>query len=198
MEKTRSDRNCLLALRARDAYPSQELQRELEEKIFPRTPEEAVRRLSNVTGAFYGYTLKQAGLHYGWETIDTLSRELFSDLGSAKSREARDAGIDLPADSRALAIVIITAIFTSSPEYIFSTVTYTPQETAFRLKGACRYYRIARSLNIEGHLTWPVLVPFFQSVAHENGFSSTIETAIDRLDDDGTCDLYFRCTMTGQ
>ena len=198
MVEKRSDPDDLIAMRSGDIYPSQELQKELSEKIFPRTPGETIRRLSNVTGAFYGYTLKQAGLHYGWETIDALSRGLFHDLGSAKSREARDAGIDLPQDTRALAIVIITAIFTSSPEYIFSTVTYRPQETAFRLKGTCRYYRIARNLNIEGHLTWPVLVPFFESVGHDCGFSSTIETTIDRLDDDGACDLYFRCTLTSR
>lgn len=187
----------LATMREKDVYPSRELEQELVSKIFPRTPDELARRLSNVTGAFYGYTLKQAGLHYGWDKIDSLSKGLFRDLGSTKRMEALKAGVSLPNDTRALAIVIITAIFTSSPEYVFTVGTYTPRETVFRLTGACRYYRITRKLNIEKHLTWPVLIPFFESVADDLGFSCTIRVTTDRLDDDGTCDFRVHCAMTG-
>ena len=186
----------LATMRGKDMYPSKELEQELVSKIFPHAPEELARSLSNVTGAFYGHTLKQAGLHYGWDKIDSLSKGLFRDLGSTKRIEALEAGVSLPNDTRALAIVIITAIFTSSPEYVFAISTYTPGETVFRLTGTCRYYRIAKKLNIEKHLTWPVLVPFFKSVAHDLGFSCSIQVTTDRLDDDGTCDFRFHCAMT--
>jgi hypothetical protein len=182
-------------LRGRDIYPDDDLETYLVEKIFPDTVETLALKLSNVTAGFYGFALKHAGLECGFDKLDPISKSLFRELGRLKTMEAREKGIDLPKDTRALAMVFITAVFTSSPEYRFEFLKFTPQETVVRIFGACRYYRIAKKLNIESYLTWPVLTPFFEGIAEEVGAKCVITVDIRALEEDGTCDYIAKFAM---
>jgi hypothetical protein len=175
-------------VRAKDVYPDAELERHLVGKVFPPDAEAMARKLSNVTAAFYGMGLKHAGLECGWDKVDAISKGLFRELGHLKAAEARQMGVSLPPDSRAPAIVFVTAVFTSSPEYNFAFLDYTPEKTVMRIFGACRYYRMAKSLDIAGHLTWPTLIPFFEGIAGELRIPCTVEMKVERLEDDGACD----------
>lgn len=175
-------------LRGRDKYPDASLKRYFIHDIFPKTVEEMALRLSNVTAGFYGIGLKQAGLQCGWERIDGVSKALFHELGQLKAVEAREIGIALPQDVRAIAMVFITAVFTSSPEYNFEFPAYSPAETIMKISGKCRYYRIARKLGIDRYLTWPTLTTFFEGIAAELKIECSVEMQVRKLEDDGTCD----------
>lgn len=183
------------ALRGSDAYPDKDLETYLVEKIFPDTAGTLALKLSNVTAGFYGFTLKHAGLQCGFDKVDPISKSLFRELGRLKTMEARERGIELPKDTRALPMVFITAVFTSSPEYRFEFLEYTPQVTVLRIFGACRYYRIAKKLDIESHLVWPVLLPFFEGIAEEVGVRCGITMDIKTLEADGTCDYLAKFEM---
>lgn len=179
------------ALRGEDVYPTEEMRESLVAAVFPASPAELALRLSGITAAFYGYLLRQAGLQLGWERIDPLSRALFHDLGELKAREALESGIEVPRDARAPAIVLVTAIFTSSPQYRFELRRYEPERTELRLFGKSRYYAIASKLGIARYLTWPVLVPFFAGIADSLGVSLAVDAVIERLEEDGECDYRF-------
>ncbi len=71
------------------------------------------------------------------------------------------------ADARAPIVVFITAVHSASPEYNFHVLEYSPGVAAVRVFGISRYDRIAKKLEIEQHLTWPELVPFFEGIAEE-------------------------------
>ena len=183
------------ALREKDRYPDSELESYLVDHIYPQDADALALRLSNVTAGFYGLAMKHAGLICGWDKVDGLSRSLFRELGRLKAAEAAQMGIELPKDSRAPAMVFITAVFTSSPEYHFEFQKYTPGETVIRIFGACRYYRIAKRLNIESYLTWPVLAPFFEGIAEEAAAGCSVSMEVRSLADDGTCEYVARFVM---
>lgn len=184
-------------LRGGDRFPDLVLERWFTEQVFPRTAEALAVKLSNVTAAFYGYTLQQVGLQCGWDKVEGVSRELFRELGRLKAAEARAMGIPLPPDTRALGLIIVSAIYTSSPEYRFEFRRYTPGETIIRLTGACRYFRIAKKLNFDSFLTWPVLTQFFEGAAGHLGIRCDVEMTAQRLEADGTCDYLGRFTLRG-
>jgi hypothetical protein len=179
-------------LRGKDTYPDADLEQYLVSTVYPPNGEVVARKLSNVTAAFYGLGLKHLGLHCGWEKIDPVSKDLFRELGRLKAAEAQEMGVSLPPDSRALAMVFVTAVYTSSPEYNFAFLNYAPEETLLRIFGSCRYYRIARKLNIAGYLTWPTLIPFFQGIAEHLGIPCSVDMKVKSLDDDGACDYLAR------
>jgi hypothetical protein len=79
-----------------------------------------------------------------------------------KTKEALELGVDLPRDARAPLLVFITSVHSASPEYNFEVLEYLPDETTVRVFPASRYDRIAKALDIEHHLTWPELLPFFE------------------------------------
>jgi hypothetical protein len=185
-------------IRARDTYPDETVKHALIAAIFPDSVEALALKLSNVTAGFYGLTLKQVGAQCGLNMVDPVSKALFRDLGRLKTAEAQEKGVALPKDSRALGMVFVTAVFTSSPEYNFEFVKYTPEETVVRIFGVCRYYRIAKKLNIESHLTWPVLLPFFEGIADQMGIACGVTMKINRLEKDGTCDYLARFVMEGK
>jgi CRP-like cAMP-binding protein len=180
------------AIRANATYPTEEVKAALLEKSFPRSAEDMTLRLSNVTAAFYGLMLKHVGLQFGWQEIDGLSRRVFQELGRLKTREALENGIDLPADTRAPVVVFITAVHSASPEYNFNVLEYLPETSAIRVFGTSRYDRIAKKLDIEQHLTWPELVPFFQGISDELKLSCRIETDLRDLGDGGRYDCIYR------
>jgi len=182
-------------IRGKDKYPDEQLEAYLVERIFPRTTEDLTLRLSNVVAAFYGFILEHVGERFGWKAMDDISRTVFSELGQLKTREALERGVDVPRDSRAPTLVFITAVFTASPEYNFEIVEYTPEKTVLRVCGISRYDRIAKKLDIEQHLTWPVLTPFFEGVARELGIRCGIEIDGRGLGPEGQCDCYFTFTL---
>jgi len=182
-------------IRGKGKYPDDQLEAYLVDKASPKTTEELTLRLSNVVAAFYGFILEHVGEQFGWKAMDDISRTVFRELGQFKTREALEQGIDVPKDSRAPSLVFVTAVFTASPEYNFELVKYTPEETVLRVCGISRYDRIAKELDIEQHLTWPVLNPFFEGVPQELGIRCGIETDGWGLGAEGQCDCYFTFTL---
>ena len=179
-------------IRSKDTYPDEETKAYLIDKSFPASAEDMTLRLSNVTAAFYGLMLKNVGQQFGWGEVDKLSRRVFRELGKLKTREALENGIDLPRDCRAPAIVFITAVHSASPEYNFHVFEYLPHDTAVRVFGVSRYDRIAKMLDIEQHLTWPELTPFFAGIAEEMGVNCRIETELKDLGEAGRYDCTYR------
>jgi hypothetical protein len=120
---------------------------------------------------------------------------VFRNLGRLKTREAVEVGVDVPKDSRALALVFITAVHSASPEYNFEVFEYLPEETVIRVFGISRYDRIAKKLDIERYLTWPELVPFFEGVAEEMGVKCRIEGDLKELGEEGRYECLYRFTL---
>ncbi|MCG3201764.1 MAG: hypothetical protein NFCOHLIN_01634 [Gammaproteobacteria bacterium] len=179
------------AIRGKDRYPDERLEACLVEKTYPRTTEELTLRLSNVVAAFYGFTLEHVGERFGWQAMDDISRTLFRELGRLKTREALEREVEVPRDSRAPGLVFVTAVFTASPEYNFEFVKYAPAETVLRVCGVSRYDRIAKRLDIEQYLTWPVLTPFFEGVADELGIECRIGVDRRSLGPEGQIDCHY-------
>jgi CRP-like cAMP-binding protein len=182
-------------IRAKDIYPDEEVKAHLVEKTFPRSAEDMTLKLSNVTAAFYGLLLAHVGDRFGWQEADAISKSVFRKLGRLKTREALEVGVDVPKDSRALALVFITAVHSASPEYNFEVFEYLPHETTIRVFGISRYDRIAKKLDIERYLTWPELLPFFEGVAEEMGVKCKIEGDLKELGEEGRYECLYRFTL---
>ncbi len=185
----------LRGIRGKDRYPDKELEEYLVNKIFPKTALELTLGLSNVTAGFYGFALKHVGQQCGWDKVDSISKSVFRELGQLKTKELHESGIEIPRDTRALAVVFIAALYNASPEYNFEFQKYTPEETVMRILGASRYFRIAKKLGIESHISWPVLVPFFEGIAQQIGIECKVEIETRRIEDDGQCDCLARFTL---
>ena len=188
--------NEVQGIRARDTYPGEEVKAYLVDKTFPKSAEDMTLKLSNVTAAFYGLMLKHVGRRYGWNEVDPLSKIVFRELGRLKTREARENDLEVPTDCRALALVFITAVHSASPEYNFHVLEYLPKDTAVRVFGTSRYDRIAKMLDIEQHLTWPELTPFFEGIAEEMGIDCRIETDLKELGEGGRYDCTYRFLLS--
>jgi CRP-like cAMP-binding protein len=182
-------------IRAKDAYPDEEVKAFLVEKTFPKSAEEMTLKLSNVSAAFYGLMLANVGDRFGWKEADAISKSVFRKLGQLKTKEALELGVDVPKDSRALALVFITAVHSASPEYNFEVFEYLPEETTIRVFGISRYDRIAKKLDIERYLTWPELIPFFEGVAEEIGVRCKIEGELKELGKEGRYECLYRFTL---
>jgi CRP-like cAMP-binding protein len=181
-------------IRAKDAYPDEEVKAHLVEKTFPKSAEEMTLKLSNVTAAFYGLLLAHVGDRFGWKEADVMSKAVFRKLGQLKTKEALELGVDIPRDSRAPVIVFITAVHSASPEYNFEVFEYLPEETTIRVFGISRYDRIAKKLDIERYLSWPELIPFFEGVTEELGIKCKIEGDLKELGEEGRYDCVYRIT----
>lgn len=182
-------------IRAKDTYPDEEVKAYLVDKTFPKNAEELTLKLSNVSAAFYGLMLAHVGDRFGWKEADAISKSVFRKLGQLKTKEALEMGVDVPKDSRAPALVFITAVHSASPEYNFEVFEYLPEETAIRVFGISRYDRIAKKLNIERHLTWPELIPFFEGVVQEMGIKCKIEGDLKELGEEGRYECLYRFTL---
>jgi CRP-like cAMP-binding protein len=182
-------------IRAKDIYPDEEVKAFLVEKTFPKSAEDMTLKLSNVTAAFYGLTLANVGERFGWKEADAISKSVFRKLGQLKTKEALEVGVDLPRDTRAPVLVFITAVHSASPEYNFEVLEYLPDETTIRVFGISRYDRIAKTLNIERHLTWPELVPFFEGAAEELGIKCKIQAELKELGEQGRYECLYRFTL---
>ncbi len=181
-------------IRAKDVYPDEEVKAFLVEKTFPKSPEDMTLKLSNVTAAFYGLTLANVGERFGWKEADDVSKAVFRKLGQLKAKEALEVGVDLPRDARGPVLVFITAVHSASPEYNFEVLEYLPDETTIRVFGISRYDRIAKALNIERHLTWPELLPFFDGAAEELGTKCKVQGELKELGEQGRYECIYRVT----
>jgi CRP-like cAMP-binding protein len=182
-------------IRAKDAYPDEEVKAHLVEKTFPKSAEEMTLKLSNVTAAFYGLLLAHVGDRFGWKEADVMSKAVFRKLGQLKTKEALEVGVDLPRDARAPLLVFITAVHSASPEYNFEVLEYLPDESTIRVFGISRYDRIAKALNIERHLTWPELLPFFEGAAEELGIQCKVQGELKELGELGRYECIYRITQ---
>jgi hypothetical protein len=182
-------------IRARDVYPDEEVKASLVEKTFPKSAQDMTLKLSNVTAAFYGLTLANVGERFGWKEADAVSKAVFRKLGQLKTKEALELGVDLPKDSRAPVLVFITAVHSASPEYNFEVLEYLPDEATIRVFGISRYDRIAKALNIERHLTWPELIPFFEGAAEELGVKCKVQGELKELGEQGRYECIYRVTQ---
>lgn len=182
-------------IRAKDSYPDEEVKAYLIEKTFPKSAEEMTLKLSNVSAAFYGLMLAHIGDRFGWREADAISKAVFRKLGQLKTREALELGVDVPKDSRAPALVFITAVHSASPEYNFEVFEYLPDETVIRVFGVSRYDRIAKKLDIERYLSWPELLPFLEGVAEEMGIKCKVEGELKELGEEGRYDCVYRITL---
>ncbi len=185
-------------VRRRDMFWDKGMQEELMERAFPSDARSYVLGMSGVVSAFYGHMLKQVGEQLGWDKIDPISKGVFHAMGKDRTRAAIDGGLDLPRDTRALALVFASAVYTSSPEYNFEVKEYTPEQTVLRIFGTSRYARIAKELNIDKHLKWPVLVPFFEGIAEQIGIECEVFTAEHKIEAHGECDYLARFTLSGR
>jgi hypothetical protein len=61
--------------------------------------------------------------------------------------------------------------------------------------GISRYDRIAKTLNIERHLTWPELIPFFEGAAEELGIKCKVHAELKELGEEGRYECIYRCTL---
>jgi hypothetical protein len=86
-------------------------------------------------------------------------------------------------------------VHSASPEYNFEVIEYLPEETSIRVFGISRYDRIAKKLEIEKHLTWPELIPFFEGVAEEIGIKCKIEGDLKELGEGGRYECLYRFTL---
>jgi len=182
-------------IRAKDSYPNEEVKAYLVEKTFPKSAEEMTLKLSNVSAAFYGLMLAHIGDRFGWREADAISKAVFRKLGQLKTREALELGVDVPKDSRAPALVFITAVHSASPEYNFEVFEYLPDETVIRVFGVSRYDRIAKKLDIERYLSWPELLPFLEGVAEEMGIKCKVEGELKELGEEGRYNCVYRITL---
>jgi CRP-like cAMP-binding protein len=181
-------------IRAMDVYPNEEVKALLVEKTFPKSAEDMTLKLSNVTAAFYGLTLANIGERFGWKEADAISKAVFRRLGHLKTKEALGLGVDLPRDARAPVLVFITAVHSASPEYNFEVLEYLPEDATVRVFGISRYDRIAKSLDIERHLTWPELLPFFEGAADELGIKCKVQGELRELGEQGRYECIYRVT----
>lgn len=179
-------------IRSQDIYPDESLKAELLEQTFPVDAECMTLRLSNVTAAFYGVMLKLVGERFGWTEVDLMSRAVFRQVGMLKTREALENGVTVPWDTRACAIVFITAVHSASPEYNINVFEYAPEVNSMRVFGTSRYDRIAKKLDIERHLTWPELTPFFEGIVEELKIDCRVEGVLKELGDQGLYDCLYK------
>ena len=154
---------------------------------FPGTFTELTQRLSDITGAFYGGMLKQAGKLYGAGAIEELSSSFMYDLGSNMALRNLNVRPDLKPGIPAAAKILIGAVFTSSPEYNFEFKELNDHKGKLLIKGTDRYHRITQSLQIADQLEWPVIKPFIHGVCDTMGLDVSIDVKVLKLDPDSSC-----------
>ncbi|MDN3692028.1 hypothetical protein QWZ06_07055 [Chryseobacterium tructae] len=173
--------------RKHDVYLPEIDQNQMISDFFPATFTELTQRLSDITGAFYGGLLKQAGNLYGEEAINELSTAFMHDLGSKMALRILQTKPNLQPGIPAVAKILIGAVFTSSPEYNFDFKELNDQRVELLIKGVDRYHKITQSLQIAGLLKWPVIEPFIQGVCDTMGLDVLFEMNVLKLDPDSSC-----------
>ena len=176
--------------RKHDVYLPEMNQAQIISDFFPGTFTELTQRLSDITGAFYGGMLKQAGKLYGAEAIEQLSSTFMYDLGSRMALKNLETKSNLQPGIPAVAKILIGAVFTSSPEYNFEFKELNDHTCELLIKGVDRYHKITQSLQIAGLLKWPVIKPFIQGACDTMGLDVLLEIKVLKLDPDSTCSYH--------
>jgi hypothetical protein len=153
--------------RGQDVYHSDMSRDQVINTFFPPTITSLVAGLSNITSAFYGVMLDIAGLLKGKHLIDPLSQATIYELGRLRAAAAVQANPDLDRDARGILLVLLSAIFTSSPEFRFNVVEFKPEFVKVIFTGVDRYHKITRQLHIADQITWPSISPFVQAINEE-------------------------------
>ncbi|AZA84660.1 hypothetical protein C1637_07430 [Chryseobacterium lactis] len=173
--------------RKNDIYLPEMDQDQIISDFFPGTFTELTQRLSDITGAFYGGLLSQAGRLFGPDSIEQLSRAFMYDLGSKMATRNLETKPGLQVGIPAAAKVLIGAIFTSSPEYSFEFKELNDHKVDMLIKGTDRYHRITQALQIADLLKWPVIKPFVQGVCDTMGLDVLLDIRVLKLDPDSSC-----------
>lgn len=126
--------------------------------------------------------LKNIGNELGNEKIDNYSKNLFYELGKLKTKQALEMHSKLEKDTRAFAIVLISAIYNASPEYDFNIENYTVEHTTIVLSGVDRYLRILTELGIDSFVTFPTLIPFMNGIKDTLNIDCNIEYTFEKLE----------------
>lgn len=171
------------AFRGKDVYPNYDFKKEMIERFFPENICALTQDLSSVTAAFYGFLLLKIGELAGNDKINFISEQLFYELGKLKTIQAAQKMENIPRDTRAFAIIAVSAIYNASPEYQFSIEKFTSDHTILILKGEDRYHKIASLLGISDHLRWPTLKPFMLAIRDELKLHSEINITLDLLNE---------------
>lgn len=165
----------LYDIRGYDVYANHEVKKSLLLSFFPDTIIDMINDMSNVTSAFYGFLLKNIGETLGKEKINEFSEKLFYNLGKLKTEQALIKDAELYRDTRAFAVVAISAIYNASPEYIFSIDEFTAEKTVLTLTGVDRYYRVCHQVGIDEYVKWPTLLPFIEAIKDTLQVNASIE-----------------------
>jgi len=149
-----------------------------------------------VTSAFYGLLLKNIGEEIGNENIDLQSKKLFYQLGKLKTLQALEMNPKLERNARSFAIVLISAIYNASPEYIFTIEKYTKKNTTIILTGVDRYLRILTELEIAQYVTFPTLLPFLQAINDTLEINCEIEYNFNTSEKENEAQCIYNFKMT--
>ncbi len=175
-------------LRGDDHYPPEMDVEDIINTFFPNSIENLVLELSNITASFYGLLLQQALYLQGDSFVETLSQATFHQLGKLKAQQALDKNPNIYRDARGIATIILSAIFTSSPEFKIQIMKFEADEVRLYVTGVDRYHRIAKMLGIEEKISWPTVQPFILGIRDLLGVGCTIRTEIVRLDSNSQCE----------
>lgn len=177
----------LSAFRNEDIYPADMNWEGIVTDFFPATFPALVQRLSDITGAFYGVMLKQAGEMHGADQIDALSAATLYDIGVKTATRNMQAKPGLQKNIPDLFKVLISAVFTSSPEFRFEVLEVNERRGEMKVKGVDRYHKIAKALDMADQLQWPVILPFVKGVRDGMGLNCTVSMERLQLNDSSEC-----------
>lgn len=169
--------------RGKDVFTSEDLKEKIINIFFPENTFVLTQNLSNVTSAFYGLLLKDIGATYGNDKIDNHSKKLFYELGRLKTMQAIGVYPELEKDTRAFAMVVIYAVYNSSPEFNFRIIEFTPQSTTVELTGLDRYLKVLTELGIEKHVTIPTFLPFVEGIKDVLNIDCEINYTFKKIDE---------------
>lgn len=164
MKKTNPLFDQLFPLRGNDQYPSAEIKEKLIHSYLPSSVSDLTINLSHITSQFYALLLQSIGAKFGVDEIRLQSETLFYNLGKTKAEQALLKDPTMDRDCRSFILVIISAIYTSSPEFKFTVGQYTPHHAEIRLTGIDRYHRAAKQFGIESYLNFPTFVSFMHGI----------------------------------
>lgn len=180
----------LSSFRTEDSYPDNMNVEEIVTDFFPATFPELVQRLSDITGAFYGGMLKQAGDLFGKDKINTLSVAMLHDLGVKTAARNLQARPYLQSCIPDMIKILIGTVFTSSPEYKFEVLEVNENKAAMLVKGIDRYHKIALALGMAELIEWPAIRPFVQGVCDGMGLQCNVHMVSEKPNSDKSECLY--------
>lgn len=186
----------LADLRSNDVYHPAMNAKEVVTTFFPATVSALVLNQSYITSTFYGLMLQYISRLNGASTINAVSNAVISEIGKRKTTELLHRFPDIDRDARASLLILISAIYNSSPEYRFHVTNFSPDLVIVRLSGKDRYHSITHELDISRFLTWPVIAPFLETIARE--ISPLLSAAVKLIELADNSDCQYEITFKTQ